>query len=166
MMDEFGEDVPSRPLSESGFVPLPLERKPNLLFPERKYLPSAADLIDRLAIVILKQINLPENRAAYDQERADIEHDLSHCIVEYLDGKSMSAILILMLANKTIWDNEKDLRAGGENSMAQLRFSHSINGIRSRAKNVLAEKAGERIDRKVDCLASDLPPEFGNWDII
>lgn len=162
-MDEFGPDVP--PPMDAGFIK-PHNSRVIPLGANRKYLPSVADLIDRLAIVILKQINLPENREAYDKERADIEHDLTYCVSGHLDGKDLSAVLILMLANKTIWDNEKDLRAGGENSMAQLRFSHSINGIRSRAKNVLAKKAGERIDRKVDCLASDLPPEFGNWNIL
>lgn len=161
-MDEHGEDAPEIRVAHN---PVEAWRRRGLL-PTRKYLPSAADLIDRLAIVILKQINIPENREAYDRERADIEHDLTHCICGHLDGKGLSAVLILMLANKTIWDNEKDLRAGGENSMAQLRFSHSINGIRSRAKNVLAEKAGERLDLKVDSLAADLPKEFGAWDII
>ena len=43
---------------------------------ERKYLPTLAELVDRLSIVQLKAIFIPENAAAYNEERALIEHDI------------------------------------------------------------------------------------------
>lgn len=175
-MDEHGPDAPENPIPDpieviSGESVELFPIKPFEIVAARKYLPTLADLVDRLTIVILKQINIPENRAAYDEERADIEHDIDLLVRStpaFCEsfGKLYGAIALVMLTNKTIWDNEKELRAGGENSLSQLRFSHSINGIRNRAKNVIAAAVGERKDLKVDALAADLPKEFGQWDII
>ncbi len=137
----------------------------------REYLPTLADLIDRLTIVILKQLNIPENKVAYAKERAAIEHDID-LIIRTMPaicenfGRLYGAIGIIMLANKTIWDNESKARAGGSEQDHLLRFTHSINGVRNRAKNVIAKACGERVDLKVDSLAADLPKEFGDWDII
>ena len=39
---------------------------------ERKYLPTMAELIDRLAIVQLKEVFLPEHKSEYAQEISDI----------------------------------------------------------------------------------------------
>lgn len=133
---------------------------------QRRYLPTLADLVDRLTIVMLKQVNI--SHALYAQERADIEHDIDIVCREMavLDspGKSIAAIAVVMLANKTIWDNESLARQGSDKQNDLLRFTHSINGIRNRAKNVIAKAAGERVDLKVDCFAADLPKEFGQWD--
>ena len=48
----------------------------------RKYLPTFAELIDRMSICQLKAIFIPENKEAYDQEIADIQHDLDQIIEE------------------------------------------------------------------------------------
>lgn len=167
-MDEHGPDVPEVISGET------LEFKmyhPFEIKHARQYLPTLADLIDRLTIVMLKQINIPENRDAYDAERKMLENDIAQVLLERTNvtpwpgiADLISAIAVIMLANKTIWDNEAAARKGGTNTLDQLRFSHSVNGIRNRAKNVIAQAAGERVDKKVDCLASDLPKDFGNWD--
>ena len=44
--------------------------------PDRKYLPTLAELIDRLSIVQLKEIYIPEHAEEYRAERALIEHDV------------------------------------------------------------------------------------------
>jgi hypothetical protein len=136
---------------------------------ERKYLPTAADLIDRLSICLMKKIFI----GGYDDEIKAIMHDLNNYEAPRESGPEhkadfIYAILILMLANRTIWENESIVRQGGYSDpvMAQrLVFTHSINGVRTRAKNRINNLCGERIDHKVDCLAADLPPEFGNWDV-
>ena len=146
MTDEHGPDVPE----------------------QRKYLPTLAELIDRLSIVLLKSIFIPENRKAYLVERDLIEHDIDLAVKStpmWIYAEEIRAILMLMLANHTIWMNESVARAGGKGQDALLKFTHSINGIRTTAKNKIAEAAGERVDLKADCLASDLPPEFGNWNV-
>ena len=130
---------------------------------DRKYLPTFADLVDRLSIVLLKQIFVPEWRGEYAEERKLIEHDLDSSMMDRIavSGKDITAILMLMLANRTIWENESEARKGGRKQDKRLKFTHSINGIRNRAKNILA--GYERKDHKIDCFAADLPPEWGNW---
>lgn len=125
--------------------------------PKRKYLPTFADLVDRLSIVLLKAIRIPENRAAYLEEVNLIEHDIDVVLDEserYLGATDVRAMLMIMLANDTIWLNEAEVRKSGAQP-EKLAFSHAINGIRNTAKNVLARSMGERVDLKVDSLAAD-----------
>ena len=42
----------------------------------RKYLPTISELIDRLSIVQLKEVFIPEHKEKYAQEIKDIVHDL------------------------------------------------------------------------------------------
>ena len=141
---------------------------------ERKYLPTLAELVDRLSIVILKSVFISENRDEYLKERDEIEHDI-HMLLGPKPEKAIgwtpvgapeiTAILIIMLANRFIWENESKARAGGSEQDKLLKLTHSINGIRAQAKNQIAKWHGDRTDAKVDCLAADLPKEFGNWDL-
>ena len=142
-----------------------------LVMIERKYLPTFAELCDRLSIVLLKQIFIPENREAYIAERKLIEHDLDDMLLgdgnlgEALSGESIRALLVLAITNRFIWENESKARQGGAEQDKLLRLTHSVNGVRNRAKNILASATLERIDAKVDCLAADLPKEYGNWNV-
>jgi len=43
---------------------------------DRKYLHTLGDLIDRLSIVQLKEVFIPEHKAEYSQEISDIVHDI------------------------------------------------------------------------------------------
>ena len=135
---------------------------------ERKYLPTFSELIDRLSIVQLKSIFIHSNKAAYDKEIADIEHDL-HLIIKEKDikltGSMIRAILVIMLTNRYIWENESKARLGGDAQDKLLKLTHSINGVRNTAKNVVSRELGERVDLKIDALASELLEEFGNWNI-
>lgn len=139
---------------------------------ERKYLPTLAELIDRLSIVQLKAIFIAENKPAYDEEIALIKHDIDVLMEEKraqgswaFDAEQIRAIMVCMLANHTIWINESKARLGGSDQDHLLKFTHSINGIRNTAKNVVSRAAGERVDLKVDALAASLVPEFGNWNV-
>jgi len=134
----------------------------------RKYLPIFSDLVDKLSICQLKQIYIPENADSYKQEIEDILHDID-LIIEEKDIQFTAKLLyysqIIMLANKTIWESESKARAGGSEQDKLLKFTHSINGVRNTAKNLISQLLDERMDLKVDCLATDLPEEFGNWGI-
>ena len=137
---------------------------------ERKYLPTFSDLIDRLSITLMKSIFIPENRAAYREEMGLIEYDLNAAFLDgpvrvFLNAKDIRAILVIMLSNRYIWENEAAVRRGGEDQEKRLRLTHAINGVRSTAKNILSASMGERVDKKVDALAADLPPDLGNWKI-
>ena len=146
MTDEHGPDIPE----------------------QRKYLPTLAELIDRLSIVQLKMIFIGDNREFYEKERADIEHDLTMTMDRWqkvFSGLDIRAILILMLTNRYIWENESKARAGGPEQDKLLKLTHSVNGIRSQAKNIIARSMGERVDLKTDCFAAELEKEFGNWNV-
>jgi hypothetical protein len=138
---------------------------------QRKYLPTLSDLVDRLAIVQLKAINIPEHSAEYVQERSLIEHDIGLILDDLAkDGKHISAsevhaILVIMLSNHFIWINESKARQGGPEQDKLLKLTHSINGVRNTAKNQLANVAGGRKDYKTDCFAAELVADFGNWNI-
>jgi hypothetical protein len=136
---------------------------------ERKYLPTLADLIDRLSIVQLKEIFISEHSAEYKAERALIEHDINLILEEVpheFTVRELHAILMIMLSNRVIWENESKARAGGSDQDKFLKFTHSINGIRNRAKNIIAAFEEGRLDYKLDTLAAELPSEFGNWNVI
>ena len=145
---------------------------------ERKYLPTFAELIDRQSIVLLKRVFIPENNLDYGNELQVIEQDINALINAWhgaghnFTAYDLRMIMMVMLANRWIWENESKVRANHESAMAMgpkvladlLRGTHSVNGVRNTAKNQLARVFGERQDKKVDCLAADLPKEFGNWN--
>jgi hypothetical protein len=133
---------------------------------ERKYLPTFGELCDRLSIVQLKAIKI--NRDLYNKEREEIEHDIDLLLRERdykLSALDIRALMIIMLSNVTIWENESKAREGSAEQNDFLRLTHSINGCRNTAKNVLMKNFGGRLDYKVDCLAADLPEDFGNWRV-
>lgn len=135
---------------------------------DRKYLPTFAELTDRMSICILKSIFIPENKEAYDQEISDIKHDLNKICEERdikLNSDIVKSLMIIMLSNRYIWENESKCRSGENQDLSALKLTHSINGVRNTAKNALSKGLGERVDLKIDCLAAELKSEFQNWDI-
>ena len=135
---------------------------------ERKYLPTLADLVDRLTIVQQKMIFLPDRREEYISERELILYDIDlilSTLGKGLSAKAIMAITMIQLTNRCIWESESKARAGGNEQDKLLKMTHSINGVRNTAKNVLSEEAGGRKDYKIDALSADLPPEYGNWRV-
>lgn len=123
---------------------------------DRKYLPTLAELIDRLSIVQLKEIFIPEHREEYAKEIQDIMWDIDECLIDKLDttdpdltGACIRNIIILAQYNLHIWNNESNWRKGirdGNN----LELTHGLNGIRNITKNKIQEYFGGRKDYKVD----------------
>ncbi len=130
---------------------------------ERKYLPTLAELIDRLSISQLKEVKIPEHKTEYAQEIADIVHDIQMCLDESqepINAETIRAIVVLSQMNAHIWHNESAVRAGTAGP-SNLALTHGINGIRNTAKNKIQEVNGGRKDYKIDCLAA----EFKDWEI-
>lgn len=134
---------------------------------DRKYLPTLPDLVDRLTIVQQKMIFIPERATEYEIERADIIHDIDILLKNgpAVSGKAVAAIALIMLTNRVIWENESLARKGGSDQDKMLKFTHSINGVRNTAKNVLAGEFGGRHDYKLDCFAAEFGEAFGNWNV-
>ena len=130
---------------------------------ERKYLPTLAELVDRLSISQLKEVFISEHKEEYSQEINDILHDIQLIIEEQdvvLTAETIRAIVVLAQMNLHIWHNESNVRSGKEGPNA-LALTHGLNGIRNTAKNKIQEKVGGRKDYKIDCLAAD----FKDWEI-
>ena len=128
----------------------------------RKYLPTISDLIDRLSIVQLKEVFIPEHKKEYAQEIKDIVHDLSELMKdEESTGEMIRAIVVLSQMNLHIWHNETKYRAGEGDG--NLGLTHGLNGIRNTAKNIIQDQVedGGRKDYKVDCIAA----EFEDWEV-
>lgn len=131
--------------------------------PERKYLPTLAELIDRLSICQLKECKIPDHKAEYAQEIADIMHDIQLLIDEKgvtMDAHTIRAIVVLAQMNTWIWSNESNYRKGIKDGN-NLELTHGLNGIRNTAKNKIQETVGGRKDYKIDSLAAD----FKDWTI-
>ena len=128
----------------------------------RKYLPTIAELIDRLSIAQLKEVFIPEHKKEYAKEIEEIVHDINLIIKEgdiQLDGDAVRAIIVLSQMNLHIWHNETKYRAGTGDG--NLGLTHGLNGIRNTAKNKIQERFGGRQDYKIDCIAA----EFKDWEI-
>jgi hypothetical protein len=130
---------------------------------KRKYLPTLSELVDRLSIVQLKEVFIPEHKNEYAKEIADIVHDIQ-LLLDEQDGKitaeTIRAIVVLSQMNLHIWHNESNYRKGIKDGN-NLELTHGLNGIRNVAKNRIQEVVGGRKDYKIDCLAAG----FKDWEI-
>src|SRR6266436_7399432 len=102
-----------KPSLREGLAVLTVWRHNNM---SRRYLPTFAELVDRLSIVQLKEIFLPERREEYRNERHLIMHDIDIILTEtgyQIGSTAIHAIMMLMLTNRYIWENESRARAGG-----------------------------------------------------
>ncbi len=128
----------------------------------RKYLPTVSEVIDRLSIVQLTEVFIPEHKAEYAQEIDDITHDIQVLLdqSEEITAETIRAIVVLSQMNLHIWHNESNYRKGIKDGN-NLELTHGLNGIRNTAKNKIQEIMGGRKDYKIDCLAAD----FKDWEI-
>src|SRR6056300_53970 len=130
---------------------------------ERKYLPTLAELVDRLSISQLKEVFITEHKKEYAQEIKDILHDIQLILEEGkepINAETIRAIVVLSQMNLHIWHNESNYRKGIKDGN-NLELTHGLNGIRNVAKNKIQEIMGGRKDYKIDCLAA----EFKDWEI-
>ena len=129
---------------------------------QRRYLPTLSELIDRLSIVQLKEVFIPEHKSEYAQEINDIVYDIQLILdsCEKIDAETIRAIVVLSQMNLHIWHNESNYRKGIKDGN-NLELTHGLNGIRNIAKNKVQEVHGCRKDYKIDCLAAD----FKDWEI-
>jgi hypothetical protein len=130
---------------------------------ERRFLPTLSELIDRLSIVQLKEVKIPEHKSEYSQEIADIVHDIQLIINQkdvIITAELLRAVIVCAQMNAHIWYNESNVRSGKEGP-SMLALTHGLNGIRNTAKNKIQEVVGGRKDYKIDCIAAD----FKDWEV-
>lgn len=139
----------------------------------RKYEYQLSALIDTLSIITLKSIKLgcnnPDKKKAYEDEARLVMHDINLLIDKYKNkikdwGIFVRAVQVNMLANHVIWENETLARGGGNTQNHLLPFTHSVNGMRMRAGNVIAYQVGERYDLNLDRVNDEISRERGyDW---
>jgi hypothetical protein len=82
---------------------------------QRKFLPTLSELIDRLTIVQLKEVKIPEHKEAYAQEISDIVHDIQLIMNEnnlIITAELIRAVIVCAQMNSHIWYNETNVRSG------------------------------------------------------
>ena len=129
----------------------------------RKYLPTLSELVDRLSIVQLKEVFIPDHKDEYAREIGNILHDIDLILSQgnvVLDADTLRSVVVLSQMNLHIWHNESNYRKGIKDGN-NLELTHGLNGIRNTAKNRIQELVGGRKDYKIDCLAA----EFKDWEI-
>lgn len=134
---------------------------------QRKYLPTLAELVDRLSIHQLKEVFIPEHKKKYQREMRDIMDDINIIIQEdnvQLTAEILKAVVIIAQINEHIWYNESKVRSGESQDLNLLKLTHGLNGIRNRTMNYLLGLISneDRRDWKTDCLAA----EFSDWEIM
>jgi hypothetical protein len=130
---------------------------------QRRFLPTLSELIDRLSIVQLKEVKIPEHKSEYSQEIADIVHDIQLIMNQkdvIITAELLRAVIVCAQMNAHIWYNETNVRSGVAGP-SMLALTHGINGIRNTAKNKIQEVVGGRKDYKIDCIAAD----FKDWEV-
>lgn len=126
---------------------------------------TTGEKIDRLAIVTLKYIKIPEHRAGYQEEIDMLVDELNGSGLGFKFGDMVHATIVNSISHVFIWDNEGDIRKG-EHEMdwptigRRLHRTHSLNGVRTQSKNKINFVFGERQDPKVDCIAEK---EMADW---
>lgn len=93
----------------------------------RKYLPTLSELIDRLSIIQLKEVFIPEHKEEYAQEIEDILYDISTL---GMDSKLVRAIVVLSQMNLHIWHNESNYRKGikdGNNWLKEFAYTSNCH---------------------------------------
>jgi hypothetical protein len=128
----------------------------------RKYHLQIGELLDRLTILQLKEVKLPETKEQVTQEIEEIIHDIN-CIItnsrKQITAQFLRDLIILAQFNAHIWYNESEARKGNKDGNL-LFLTHSINGIRVEARNRLQRLFDGRIEKKVDCLAAEYKEQW------
>jgi hypothetical protein len=130
---------------------------------QRRFLPTISELLDRLSIVQLKEVKIPEHKEEYAKEIDDIVHDIQLILDEnnkVMTAELLRAVIVCAQMNTHIWYNESNVRSGKEGP-SMLALTHGLNGIRNTAKNKIQEVFGGRKDYKIDCIAAD----FKDWEV-
>lgn len=78
---------------------------------QRKYLPTLAELIDRLSITKLKEVFIKDHKDEYTEEISDITHDIDIVLKENninVTAEFITDIVVLSQNNLHTWHNKEE----------------------------------------------------------
>jgi hypothetical protein len=114
---------------------------------DRQYLPTLAELVDRLSIDQIRTVLLSENRESHEEEIRRLEYDLDTIIQERglkLSGKVLRVVVVLAQMNLHIWNCKEKMDAEPDRYHEWLKLAHQLNGIRNQMKNMLMEESADQ----------------------
>jgi hypothetical protein len=122
----------------------------------RQYFLSFSELIDRLSVVMMKEVNIPEHKKEYNDEKNLILHDLDEIIKEknvVFDKDLLHYIIVLVQLNAHIWYNLASINADSKDDYIKMKITTDLNGMRNRARNKIQElvKEENKKEYKKDC---------------
>ena len=103
----------------------------------KKYLPTLSELIDRLSIVQLKEVFIPEHKEEYAKEIQEILHDIN---LEGQDAELIRAVIVLSQMNLHIWHNESNYRKGIKDGN-NLELTHGLKWNKKYCKEYNSRKS-------------------------
>ena len=114
---------------------------------ERHFLPSFAELIDRLTVDQIKEVLLINRSKEMSKEIQAICQDIDVIINQkqvVLSSRFIRIVVILAQMNVHIWNNKDKMKLDPEKYDEHLKLAHQLNGLRNQMKNLLLEESGER----------------------
>jgi hypothetical protein len=106
----------------------------------RAFLPTFAELIDRLTVDQIKEVLLPQSKDAIADEMAKISHDIDALIKERnieLNSRLIRMVIALAQLNLHIWTLKDRMKEHPEKYDEYLKFAHQLNGTRNQLKNMM-----------------------------
>lgn len=114
---------------------------------KRHFLPSFAELIDRLTVDQIKEVLLSNRSEEISKEIQAICQDIDVIINQkqvVLSSRFIRIVVILAQMNVHIWNNKDKMKLDQEKYDEHLKLAHQLNGLRNQMKNLLLEESGER----------------------
>lgn len=133
---------------------------------EREFLPTFADLIDRLTIDQIKETLLDKGNGTHAAEIKRLEHDIDGLIQESGLGASARVfriVTVLAQVNLHIWHCKDQMAAEPDRYDEWLRLAHQLNGIRNRMKNLLTAAVGH--DEASAMRTNTDTDDLQGWDV-
>lgn len=116
---------------------------------ERQYRLPFSELIDKLTITQLRELQLEKNRDFYSKEIKELEHDINSIIEEEqikIDARIIRIIFLIAQLNTLIWSYKDIMDFMPADYDKYLRLSHQVNGLKNKLKNALSETGRTNIN--------------------
>jgi hypothetical protein len=114
----------------------------------RQFLPTFAELIDRMTVTQIKLSLIENGKEDFRDELRKISHDLNNIINANeipLNSELILTFINLSQLNLHIWNNKDKMQENLDNQdiyLQLLKVSHQLNGFRNQLKNKLLEVEG------------------------
>ena len=113
----------------------------------RNFLPSFAELVDRLTVDQIKEVLLPAKSKEMSKEIKMICRDIETMINQNeikISSRLIRIIVVLSQMNVHIWYSKDKMKYDSEKYDEHLKLAHQLNGLRNQMKNLLLEESGEK----------------------